>query len=205
MGIGDMVVIKNSCLVGFVGALLVLLPGCGSSLYYGSRDLHDLTVVSAHQWISQDNVTLLSKRFDKQDNKYYFNKSNIPYVVFQLTIHNQSLDEWVLTKEYINIPVVGLQDVIKKLSPSYMRSVGMQMLVGAPLASVYSLRQLDSNNRIVQDVATKTVDQPINIAPGQKKSVVLFIKNRDLKSCLSIRLGHAIVPGKCLTFELPIV
>lgn len=200
-----MVFSKNSCLLGFMAILLALLPGCGSSLRFEPRELRDLTVVSAHHWMSQDDVTLLSKRFDKQDNKYYFNKSNLPYVILQITVHNQSLNEWVLIKECINMPVVSLQDVINKLCPSYMRSVGMQMLVGAPLASMYSLRQLDNNNRIVQDIATKTVDQPVTIAPGQKKSVVLFIKNRDLKQRLNVRLGHAVVPGKYLNFELPVL
>lgn len=191
--------------LSLVIALLVLLPGCGSSLRYEPRELRDLTVVSAHNWICQDDVMVLSKRFDRDDNKYYFNKSKLPYTIIQVTLHNQSSEEWVLTKEFINVPVVNLKTVIKKLCPSYMRSIGMQMLVGAPLASMYSLRQLDNNDRIAQDMASKTVDQPVNIAPGQKRSVVLFINNRDIKSRLNLRLGHALVPGKHLNFDVPIL
>ena len=199
-----MISVKNIGLLGLIGSLLVLLPGCGSSMRYEPRELRDLTVVSADHWIVQDDVTVLTKRFNRQDNKYYFNKSSIPYAVIQVTVHNNSSNDWVLTKEAINMPIVDLNTVIKKLCPSYMRSIGMKMLVGPDLASMYSLRQLDNNNRIAQDMATKTVDQPVTIAAGCKQSVALFINNRSLKSRLRLKLGHAVIPGKYLNFELSV-
>lgn len=181
---------------------LVTLPGCGKTLRYEPKELRDLTVVTASHWENHDDVTVLVKQFSEQDNEYYFNKSRLKYVPIQVTINNRSEHDWVLAPEFVNMPLVPMTRVHKDMSPSFMRVLGMQMFVGNSLSSMYNLRQLDAKNRISQDLAIKTLEQPLTVASKTKGSVVLFVNKREIKRCLIMKLGHADIPGRSIDFKL---
>lgn len=183
---------------------LAILPGCGKSLRYEPKELRDLTVVTASDWVNQDDVTILVKPFSEQDNEYYFNKSRLKYVPIQVTINNRSEHDWVLAPEFVNMDLVPMEKVYKDMSPSFMRVLGMKMFVGAHLSSMYSLRQLDAKGRISKDLAIKTLEQPLIVASKTKGSVVLFVNKRDIKHRLMMKLGHADIPDRSIDFKLMI-
>lgn len=181
---------------------LVILSGCGKTLRYEPKELRDLTVVTASHCVSHDDVAVLVKLFTDQDNAYYFNKPRLKYVPIQVTINNRSAHDWVLTQEFVNMPLVPMDRVHKDMSPSFMRVLGMSMFAGDTLTSMYNLRQLDAKNRISQDLAVKTLEQPLTIAAGTKSSVILFVNKSEIKRRLIMKLGHADIPGKTIDFEL---
>jgi hypothetical protein len=183
-------------------ALLPLLGGCGKSLRYEAKELRHITVVTADQWSTREDITVLTKRFTSRDNEYYFNTPYLKCVPIQITVNNQSDQDWVLAPELLNLPLVPMEYVIKEMSPSYGRSYGMSLLFGPQLGSMYSVRQLDAKNRIVHDLASKCLEQPLTIPAGKKCSAVLFVAKRNLKPRCILELGHADIPHKHLTFEL---
>ncbi len=192
----------------YISSIIMLLPflgGCGKSLRYESKELRHVTVVTADQWATHEQVTVLTKRFTPRDNEYYFNKQQLKFIPIQITVNNRSEQDWVLAPEFINIPLVPMDQVLKDLSPSYGRSYGMQMLFGPYLGSMYSVRHLDAKNRIVQDIGAKCLEQPLTVPAGKKCSAVLFITKRNLKPRCILELGHADIPHKRLTFELALL
>jgi hypothetical protein len=193
--------IRQFCCFALV-LCLAILPGCGKSLRYEPKELKDLTVVTATHWENKDDVTVLVKQFSDKDNEYYFNKSRLKYVPIQVTVNNRSEHDWVLASEFVNMDLVSVERVFKDMSPSFMRALGMQWIVGPHIGSTYNLRQLDAKGRISKDLAVKTLEQPLIVASKTKGSVVLFVNKRDIKRCLMLKLGHADIPGRSIDFKL---
>ena len=181
---------------------LPFLGGCGKTLQYEPKKLTHLNVVNADDWAEKDGVRMYIQKFDADMNAYYFNKSNLYAYVYQVTVNNNSQDEWVFSPEYLSVILESPEAIHKNLSPSFGRAFGMQYMFGSVMGGAYAFKQYETKQRIAKDIGKKGFERAVTIAPGKKYSALLFVHPRNIKPRLGITLLHAEMPSKRLEYTL---
>lgn len=188
--------ILMTCLVS-----LAFLSGCTKNLKYESRRLTPLTRATSHSSQTKENVTVSVRSFDTSDQNYYFGHKAHDLHPVQITVNNDSDTTWVLSRDYITLPLADTVAVTGKYKSSGWASVALGVL-SWPLGIIHGYMSHTANKEIEADIADKSLETSAIICPESHRNAVLFSRSDNDLQRFSVTLIDADNPSHTLHFNL---
>lgn len=192
--------IRSTLLVTSIVSLL-FLSGCTKNLKYESRRLTPLTRATSHSSQTKENVTVSVKSFDTSDQSYYFGHKTNDLHPVQITVNNDSDTTWVLSRDYVSLPLADTTAVTRKYKSSGWASVALGIL-SWPLGIMHGYMSHTANKEIEADIADKSLETSAIVSPESHRNAVLFSRSDNDLQRFTVTLIDADDPSHTLKFNL---
>ncbi len=162
-------------------SIVLLICGCAK---YNPKPL---TPIGLNQKIEvQNNIQAVQKPLTEEECKMFFDRRVIKagYQPIQISIRNNSTENYVLNSNNIDLPLVSIQDVTKKLHRNPITKGLKYFIIAGPLLGAFEgLNSQGVNNKITSDFNTRCLDETkiVHIKPNQSLNTVVFIPKNQTK------------------------
>lgn len=177
--------------------LLVLL-GCTLILGQISKPLlknNFPSLITSKELFTEDPSLFISvKPLSEEESERYLNTAaqKHGYVPIQITIENQSIDPYLISKDSISLPLVEVKKIASKSTSSLPATIGLKVagFIFWPFSipsTMHGIKTLQNEQKLKKELSVKSVKEEI-IPPYTVMNRVFFVDSKKYQDSFSVTL-----------------
>ena len=163
--------------------ILIILTMCGCAKYKSEP----FAPIGLNQKIEvKENIQAAKKALTEEECKIFFDRRviNAGYQPIQISIRNNSNQNYILNSNNIDLPIVSIQDVTKQIQRNPITKGLKYFVIGGPLlGALEGLNSQSINNKMTADFNSRCLDENkiVHIKPNQSINTVVFVPKDQTK------------------------